>query len=284
MKEEKEMKKLLVLVIGFMLIGVNLYAADGDLIVNNRAGIGATNPEQKVHAYTSGADNHILSDVPTGNTYDPLFTLRIQGETVWNMGIDASDSNKFKIANGGSWNNLSAGARLTINNSNGYVGIGTSTPGANLEINGPGSNTLRIRATGSPNYWDIFQNYAGADNAFTYLYNGGVVAKVLTTGAWQQLSDSDLKENISPLENPIEKIKAISGIKFTWKNTELSADEQVGVLAQEVEQVLPQAVSTNDEGNKMISYASLIPLLIEAVKEQQKTIEALKADLAAIKK
>jgi hypothetical protein len=176
---------------------------------------------------------------------------------------------------------LTADANSWIMNN---LGVGTTNPGANLEINGTGSNMLRIRATGSPNYWDIFQNYGGGDNAFVYLYSGGVVAKVLTSGAWQQLSDSDLKENITPFENPIEKIKAISGVKFTWKNTELSADEQVGVLAQEVEQVLPQAVSTNEEGNKMISYASLIPLLIESIKEQQKAIDALKAELATIKK
>jgi hypothetical protein len=116
------------------------------------------------------------------------------------------------------------------------------------------------------------------------LYNGGVVAKVLTSGAWQQLSDTSLKENIAPLENPIEKIKMINGVSFNWINQDLGAGSQIGVLAQEVEQVLPEAVSTNEEGNKMISYASLIPLLIESIKEQQKAIDALKAELATIKK
>ena len=265
-------KKILVLVIGFMLIGVNLFAADGDLIVNSgKVGIGTTTPSYPLTVKSSVSGAHIMG-------------LSGSGTALFLLGNYAglNDGQLILYDNSGNWDvKLTADANSWIMNN---FGVGTATPGANLEINGAGSNTLRIRATGSPNYWDIFQNYAGGDNAFTYLYNGGVVAKVLTSGAWQQLSDSDLKENITPLENPIEKIKAISGITFTWKNPEISPDEQVGVIAQEVEQVLPQAVSTNDDGNKMISYASLIPLLIEAVKEQQKTIETLNADLAAIKK
>ena len=265
------MKKLLVITMGFILIGANLFAADGDLIVNSgKVGIGTTTPSYPLSVKTSASGVHIMGLSGSGTA---LFGLGNYGGTNDGQFI-LYDNNQnvdvYFLADGNSW---------TVNN----FGVGTSSPGARLEINGAAGNTLRLRLNGHANYWDVFNN-AGSDNSFVYIYNGGVVAKVLTSGAWQQLSDSDLKENITPLENPIEKIKAISGITFTWKDPQISADEQVGVIAQEVEQVLPQAVSTNDEGNKMISYASLIPLLIEAVKEQQKTIETLKADLAAIKK
>jgi len=265
------MKKLLVLVIGFMLIGANLFAADGDLIVNSgKVGIGTPTPSYPLTVKSAAVGGHIVG-LDSGGTLLYLLGDLYGGNDGLLSLYDNSGSNDVRLAaDNNSW---------IMNN----FGIGTSSPGANFEIMGTGVNAFRIRTYGYSNYWDIFNNAYG-DNSFVYMNNGGVVAKVLTTGAWQQLSDSDLKENITPLENPIEKIKAINGIKFTWKDPEISTDEQVGVLAQEVEQVLPQAVSTNDEGNKMISYASLIPLLIEAVKEQQKTIETLQAELAAIKR
>jgi hypothetical protein len=195
---------------------------------------------------------------------------------------------QFDTASGGTnpitWNN-----RLYIAN-NGYVGIGTPTPpGANLELNGGGGNTLRFRLWGSTNYWDLFSNTdnggAELDDTFVFRYNGAVVAKVMTNGAWYgPLSDLSLKENITLLENPVEKIKMINGIRFNYKNQDLFPGQQVGVIADEVEKVVPEAVITNEDGNKMISYSSLIPLLIEAVKEQQKTIDALKLELSAIKR
>jgi hypothetical protein len=266
-------KKIFILMTGLwvVLIATNLFAADGDLIVNGgKVGIGTTTPSYPLTVKSSGT-SHIVGLDSNGYFLFLLGDLFNGGDGFLDLRDNSGNMDVRIAADNNSW---------IMNN----VGIGTQNPGANLEINGAGSNTLRIRATGSPNYWDIFQNYGGGDNAFVYLYNGGVVAKVLTSGAWQQLSDTSLKENIAPLENPIEKIKMINGVSFNWINQDLGAGSQIGVLAQEVEQVLPEAVSTNEEGNKMISYASLIPLLIESIKEQQKAIDALKAELATIKK
>ncbi len=264
-------KKTLGLIIGFMLIGANLFAADGDLIVNGNVGIGVTNPDYGRLSIASGSGNTALGL----NGYQLL---------KW----DNNNQIHFGGYNSSEWQELhfytNANDRLTIK-SNGNIGIGTTTPSAALEINGLGP-TFRIRYNSSASYWDL--SHLPSDGSFVYRYNPGsgvsIVAKVGPDGTWYALSDSNLKENISPLANPIEEIKAINGIKFNWKDQNLVAGQRIGVIADEVEKVLPEAVSMNEDGNKMISYGSLISLLIEAVKEQQKTIETLQQELAAIKK
>ena len=71
-------------------------------------------------------------------------------------------------------------------------------------------------------------------------------------------------------------LKKITGVSFDWKDSKESAE---GVLAQDVEQVLPNAVNTDEEGKKSVSYNNLVGVLIEAVKGQQEQINNLKARL-----
>jgi hypothetical protein len=97
-------------------------------------------------------------------------------------------------------------------------------------------------------------------------------------------SDKRLKENIKPINNALCKIIGVSGNTFDWK--ELSTEEvktihgnvgkDVGVIAQEIEDVLPEAVTTRENGYKAVNYEKIIPLLIEAIKDQQRQIDELK--------
>jgi hypothetical protein len=96
-------------------------------------------------------------------------------------------------------------------------------------------------------------------------------------------SDIRLKENITPIPNAIEKIRKISGNTYDWK-AELKdvhgyEGNDVGVIAQEVEAVLPQLVQDRDNGYKAVKYDKLVALLIEGMKEQQLQIEQLRIDL-----
>jgi len=96
-------------------------------------------------------------------------------------------------------------------------------------------------------------------------------------------SDINFKENITPIENPIEKIRMISGNTYDWKADmkEFHGFEgnDVGVIAQEIEAVLPQLVTTRETGYKAVKYDKLVALLIEGIKEQQTQIEKLRIDL-----
>ena len=92
-------------------------------------------------------------------------------------------------------------------------------------------------------------------------------------------SDKRWKTNIKLIESPLEKLQKLSGVEFDWiEDTELhgNSGNDVGVIAQEVELVLPQVVQTRDTGMKAVRYEKLIPLLIETIKEQQKQIDELK--------
>ena len=93
-------------------------------------------------------------------------------------------------------------------------------------------------------------------------------------------SDERLKDNIQPIDNPLEKLSQISGKTFDWNEEKqnIYKGRDYGVIAQEIEAVLPELVNTReDTGYKAVKYDKLVPLLIESIKELQKQIEELKS-------
>ena len=104
-------------------------------------------------------------------------------------------------------------------------------------------------------------------------------------------SDKRLKENIKPLDNALDKVMQISGVEFDWKKLTEKEKEtihgneghDVGVIAQEIEEVLPEVVTQRDSGYKAVKYEKIVPLLIEAIKEQQEEIDLLKANFDQLK-
>ena len=124
---------------------------------------------------------------------------------------------------------------------NGFIGMGTSNP------------TVRLQVAG-----DIIANSIAGS------------------------SDSRFKTNILPIENPLQKVLKLQGVTFDWKTKEFpnrmfSENRALGFIAQEVEQVIPEVVQTENstEGFKSVQYDKVVALLVEAIKEQQKQIEQL---------
>lgn len=90
-------------------------------------------------------------------------------------------------------------------------------------------------------------------------------------------SDRQLKDNVTPIKNALEKVNKIGGYTFDWNDKQnIYEGHDVGVIAQEIEKVLPEVVTTRDTGYKAVKYEKIVPLLIEAIKEQQTQIEELK--------
>jgi len=109
----------------------------------------------------------------------------------------------------------------------------------------------------------------------------GVAGEIVASGDIVAFSSSDIrfKENIKPIENALEKVNKISGNTYDWKEgyNEFHSHKgnDVGVIAQEIETILPQIVTNRDTGFKAVQYEKIIPLLIEAIKELSVKINIL---------
>jgi hypothetical protein len=93
-------------------------------------------------------------------------------------------------------------------------------------------------------------------------------------------SDKQLKDNITLIPNSLEKITKIGGYTFNWNNKQdiYEVDSHdIGVIAQEIEEILPEVVITRDNGYKAVKYEKIIPLLIEAIKELKAEVDDLKS-------
>jgi len=108
------------------------------------------------------------------------------------------------------------------------------------------------------------------------------------TGTFGACSDRRLKHDISGLESPLETIRRLRGVRYYWNRSDypqhrFPAGEQIGLIAQEVEAVLPSVVSTDAEGYKSVDYARLVTVAIEAIKTQQATLDRQEAELSDLK-
>jgi hypothetical protein len=92
-------------------------------------------------------------------------------------------------------------------------------------------------------------------------------------------SDQRLKDNIQPIENPLTKVLSISGNTYSWNEKSGKDGNDVGVIAQEVLEILPEAVTTRDSGYLAVDYQRLVPLLVEAIKELSQKVEYLEQKL-----
>jgi hypothetical protein len=124
------------------------------------------------------------------------------------------------------------------------------------------------------------------------LLNGNITYYVVGTGAvWSQVgystgSDISLKRDINPIQSPLNKVLNLKGITYKLKNESSlkSSDPEydkihLGFVAQDVEKIVPEVVSTMQDGLKGIDYSKLVPLLVEAIKEQQVQIEKLEQEV-----
>ena len=115
-----------------------------------------------------------------------------------------------------------------------------------------------------------------------------VAGTVNASGGYTQVSDVKFKKDITAIESPLNKILNIKGVVYSWKTDEykergFSEGTHYGVIGQEVEKVLPEVVKESPNGEKSVSYTEIIPVLIEAVKEQQKIIETQQKEMEALK-
>ena len=133
----------------------------------------------------------------------------------------------------------------------------------------------------SGNVYDKLLFQTKVDGTTTIGGNTTISGSLYVTGdvTAYHTSDKRLKDNVELISQPIEKVKQINGVSFDWNDKSEHSGHDVGVIAQEIEAVLPELVKTKDDGYKAVRYEKIVALLIEAVKEQQLQIDELKAKL-----
>ena len=108
------------------------------------------------------------------------------------------------------------------------------------------------------------------------------------SGTWTQASDQRFKKEVEPIKDAINKITQLNGISYEFNTSDFpeknfANGRQIGLIAQEVEKIFPELVKTDPEGYKSVAYQNLVAVLIEAVKEQQKSIDQLKNEIELLK-
>ncbi|MGE5354677.1 MAG: tail fiber domain-containing protein [Deltaproteobacteria bacterium] len=218
-----------------------------------------------------------------------------------------TDDRLFVIGNGTSTTNRKNAMTVL---KNGNIGIGTDSPAELVHLrNNSGDAGIRIQST---NVSDIgFYSSSGyvaavginVSQGHLYLYNGGNVSvkngrlgignidpgqklditagngRVESGYSWLTNSDIRYKKNITTLENSLEKISKIRGVRYDLKKDEQIIEgkgKHIGFIAQELENEFPEFVVTEDNGYKSVSYDKMTAVLVEAVKEQQSQIDELK--------
>ncbi len=161
----------------------------------------------------------------------------------------------------GAYSSLSGLPTVPTNNNQLTNGAGYTTYTANQTLN----NNSNVHFEG------LMVGQTSAATANTIRCTGDVVAFYS--------SDERLKDNITPIENSLEKVGQLKGYEFDWNdNQEVYEGHDVGVIAQEVEKVVPEIVETREhDGYKAVKYEKLVPLLINAINELKAEIEELKS-------
>jgi hypothetical protein len=161
------------------------------------------------------------------------------------------------ISLGGSLNNLTAGSFITYDSGTTY--------------NGSTARTIGVAATTANTANTIVARNASGD------FTAGTIncAYLNATFDINSNSDENLKTNINTIENALDTVSSLRGVTFEWKE---NGKKSVGVVAQELEQVLPQLISQNGD-NKAVNYNGLIGVLIQAVKELSAEVQDLKEQL-----
>ena len=115
-------------------------------------------------------------------------------------------------------------------------------------------------------------NAATASKVVARDTNGSFAGNVISAQNFDSLSDRTLKTDIEPIGNALHTVAQLQGVEFNWLN---SGERSAGVIAQELETVLPYLVNTSSEGVKSVNYTGIIAYLIESVKSLSARVEEL---------
>jgi hypothetical protein len=294
--------------------GGSLWVSSGTdyYVLGKEVGIGLTAPASLLHAYTTkaigqGEDAGITVESAIADN-PPFLGLGIPTKPlvkIWrnpaddSLKFDTGGATRMTLASNG---DLSAARLVDSNNSNYHVDPASTSHLNGLETwgyitSGESGSTGRINVKDSAGEVRVQLSGASNNNSFINGWNFGIrtnspsaplcVGATISDGSWalanewSTRSDIRFKENLVELDQALEKLGGVGGYYYNWKN---GADKtrQIGVVAQEIEQVFPELVSTGTDGYKAVDYGRLTAVLIQAVKELKAENDLLKERMAIL--
>lgn len=276
----------------YVNVGANIFKVSTDttehFLINSsgNVGIGTSSPDEKLHIV---GDLKIDSDIPR------IYLA------------DSSHNPDYSIGNvNGSFfvlDDTNSAYRIYVDSA-GKVGIGTNLPSQLLDVNGTAQMNTGITETihyvgGSIQHWgdsgtglyfetDELRFYTGGaeemrlENDGDLHVDGDVIAYSTT------VSDERLKDDIKTIDSACEKVCSLRGVEYTWNSGSRKGQREIGVIAQEVEKVIPEIVRekklalVDDEVYKTVDYEKLVAVLIEANKELCDRVSKLESKLDGI--
>lgn len=244
-----------------LLVSVTAFAADGDLIVNGKMGIGTTNPAVDMQVTRSSDGVYMRLVGPSHNTQ---------------LSEDATGGELKLVSNGilrFGTNNME---RMRLDNVNGSLCIGSTVAGSdkvNVYTNISGGRGLYAQNDGTG---------GGGIGAYGIAWNFHAYGPGLAYGSSSSIR---WKKNIVKIDGALKKVQNMRGVYFDWDEKH-GGTHSMGMIAEEVGKIVPEIVAYEKNGKDAtsIDYGRLTPVLVEAIKEQQKHIEELKARIAVLEK
>ena len=257
------------------------------VLSNGNVGIGTVLPDAPL-AFKNITGNKIdLYSSSNANKYG----IGVQGSM---LQIYADQVNSDIAFGYGASNNFTEKMRIK---GNGNVGIGAIAPHAQIQLGNttsprkiilyeaanndhqfsgfglePAFIRYQLASTGGSHSFFAATSANTSNELFRINGNGNAtLAGILT-----QSSDARLKTNIRPISTALQQLQKINGYTYNWIDATRDSSLQIGVLAQEVQQVYPELVHQNEKGELSVNYSGLVPVLIEAIKELKNEIEVLK--------
>ena len=250
----------------------DLYFKDSGTTYNYSNGIGSVGNALR---FRSGDGSERMRIDSSGNLLVGTTTPFVGGVTLSPLGVVQAERNNVS----GVFNRTSTDGDIVQFRKNGSgVGsigtvagdlvIGTGVAGIRFHDGTPAIQPRNSNGSANNDAIDI----GLSSNRFKDLYLSGTA----NAANFNTTSDATLKTNVETLSGSLDAVTSLRGVSFDWIE---NGGSEIGVIAQEVEAVLPDVVSTNDEGIKSVKYGNMVAVLIEAIKEQQLRIEALEAKL-----
>ncbi len=267
---------------------------------SGNVGIRTSSPVSPLTVYQASSGTPSLG---SATYYGPVFQNSFGG---YGLGININSATGISLIQSQRFDGTATAYDIALNPLGGNVGIGTSAPAAKFESSQSANDVSgRIGISGSSGQTsDIFQvtalNHASGTGFYLIrAYTSGPTVQFAVRGdgtiyaqntTVQSLSDIRAKENIRNSEDGLNVLSALRPVRFDFKEGfGNNRKNQLGFIAQEVEAVFPDAVDDagevdeNGDPYKSMGPSALIPVLVKSIQEQQQQIDALKAEVAALK-